>query len=493
MAWIAIDAGTSVIKAVAFADDGREIAVARQKTEVLRPNAGFSEQSMHDVWAAVVKTVREVLPQLQEPVRGIVSTAQGDGAWLVDAEGQPVGNAILWNDGRAAAEVERFSASGAVEKSFRLSGSVTYPGLPNAIFAWLDEHEPQRIAKAKWSLTCNGWIFAKLTGRYAADLSDASNPFSDVKKRAYADENFSAYGVEKYQSLMPAIALNEDIVAPLQADAARELGVAQGTPCVMAPYDIIATAYGAGASRAGQACVILGTTICAEAITASLDLTGEPAGTTIALHDGLFLRAMPTLTGCEALDWAARLLEVDGLDALGALAATSSPGANGVFFLPYLSPAGERSPFLDPGARGSFHGVTLQTTRADMARAVYEGLSFVIRECLEAASAETLTEVRVCGGGARSDVWCQLIADVTGVAVSRTSDSEVGARGAHLFALAVTQHIESVAHGVEKHVQHAARFLPSQREQVLYRRLYETFLRVREFASSQWRVLEDAR
>src|SRR6266702_1061644 len=489
MAWVAIDAGTSVIKAVVFADDGREIAVARQRTAVLHPRIDFSEQRMEDVWSAVVETVRTVMSQIEERVRGIVSTAQGDGSWLVDELGRPAGHAILWSDGRAAEIVERWRNAGVVERSFRTSGSVTYPGLPNAAFAWLEKYEPERIRRARWSLTCNGWIHAQLTGRFVADLTDASNPFSDVMRGEYSPEVLAMYEVEKYAAILPPIAKGSHACAPLTETAAIELGLPAGTPVVMAPYDIVSTAYGSGAAMDGQACVILGTTICAEVITASLDLSRPPSGTTIALGDSLHLRAMPTLTGCQALDWAATLLQVDGLLALGELAAQAQSGSGGVYFLPYLSTAGERSPFLDPAARGSFLGVSLVTKRTQMARAVYEGLSFVIRECLETATQGHLHEVRVCGGGARSDLWCQMIADVTNIAVIRSADSEVGARGAHLFALAATGEIESIAAGVQKFVTTGTDFQPSPQAHRFYAERFETFRKLRDLARDQWLVL----
>lgn len=493
MAWIAIDAGTSVIKAVAFADDGRELALSRERTEVLHPKPDWSEQDMDGVWAAVVKTVNAVVPQVNESVRGVVVTAQGDGSWLVDEQGRPTGNAILWNDGRATEEIEAWTANGAIEKSYRISGSVSYPGLPNAIFAWLYKHQPERIGKARWTLTCGAWLFAQMTGSFAADLSDGSNPFSDVKRGEYSQEVVALYGANKNARLLPKLAKGSDVVAPMHERAASVLGLSVGTSVVMAPYDIVSTAYGSGASQPGQACVILGTTICAEAITASLDLSGEPAGTTIALYDGLHLRAMPTLTGCEALDWTARLLEVDGLPALGELAMTAEQGSGGVFFLPYLSPAGERAPFLDPDARGSFHGMTLGTTRAQLARAVYEGLAFVVRECLATATTDKLSEVRVCGGGARSDLWCQIIADATGVAVIRPADSEIGARGAHLFAMAMTGETKNIEEGVKKHVTHATNFKPSADAHAFYTKRYETFLKLRETANAQWQLLAGVR
>lgn len=495
MAWIAIDAGTSVIKAVVFDDDGREVGIGRERTEVLHPEPEFSEQNMDSVWSAVVKTTVDATVHngANTVIHGVVITAQGDGSWLVDSEGRPTGNAILWNDGRATEEIEAFERSEAIERSFRLSGSVSYPGLPNAIFAWLHKHQPERIDQAAYSLTCGAWLFSKMTGRFAADLSDGSNPFSDVKAGEYSRDVLKMYGAERDARLLPPLAKGDDVVAPMTARAAAELGLPVGTPVVMAPYDIVSTAYGSGAAKAGQACVILGTTICAEVLTASLDLSATPAGTTIALYDGLHLRAMPTLTGCEALDWTARMLDVDGLVALGELAATAVQGANGVFFLPYLSQAGERAPFLNPEARGSFHGLSLATTKAEMARAVYEGLAFVVRECLAAAAGDELTEVRVCGGGARSDLWCQVIADATGKTVIRPADSEIGARGAHLFAMAVTGETKDIEEGVRKHVTHATTFAPRAEAHAKYTESFGVFLKLREMAEKQWELRGGAR
>src|SRR6266702_7275197 len=141
MAWIAIDAGTTVIKAVAFRRDGRELALARDKTVVLHPQPDRSEQNMQSVWQSVISTVRQVAQQCGEPIEGLVSTAQGDGCWLVDAAGHPVRDAILWNDGRASGIIEQWQVDGVLEEAFHISGSVSYPGLPNAITSWLHKNE----------------------------------------------------------------------------------------------------------------------------------------------------------------------------------------------------------------------------------------------------------------------------------------------------------------------------------------------------------------
>ena len=487
MAWIAVDAGTSVIKAVAFDGEGRELALAREKTDVLRPRAGFAEQSMESVWEAVVSTVRDVTAELTEAVEGIAITAQGDGCWLVDSGGQPAGNAILWNDGRATEIVERWHEEGTIVEAFKSSGSVAYPGLCNAILQWLAEHEPARLHEARHVLSCNGWIFAQMTGRFVADLSDASNPFGDVTAREYSSYLLQLYGLGEQREKLPEIARREAVVGRLSAKAASELGVSVDTAVVMAPYDIVTTAYGAGASEAGQACVILGTTICAEIFTASLALDCTPAGTTIATEDGLHLRAMPTLTGCETLEWMVQCLGLKEIADLEALAAVAAEGSSGVLFLPYLSPAGERAPFLEPRAKGSFHNLTLLHTRADLARSIFEGLTFAIRECLETA-AKDIAEVRVCGGGARSDLWCQMIADVTGVTVLRPIGREVGARGAFLFAQKTVGNAASLSEAAREFPVGLDVFEARVEARRVLDERYNAFIAVREHVRSQWAI-----
>jgi xylulokinase len=374
-----------------------------------------------------------------------------------------------------------------VEQAYTRSGSVAYPGLSHALLAWLAENEPNRIQDARWVLSCNGWIFHWLTGEIAAEISDASNPFGDVRKRTYDDVLFRMFGLESLRAMFPAIVEGDSQSACLRAEVAAELGLKLGLRVVMAPYDIVATAYGAGVTSPGQACVILGTTICTEVITADLDLSGPATGTTIALGDDLHLRAMPTLAGCETLEWAARMLGANSLSNLEMLASASPPGAHGVLFLPYLSEAGERSPFLDPQACGSFHGLKLSHTQSDIVRAIYEGLSYAICDCLCATGA-AVEEMRVCGGGARSSLWCQMIADVTGVRVLRSSESELGARGAFLFGLAVARKT-TVAQTASEFPLTFEVFEPSGDSDSCAQR-YDAFLHTRAAVRALWRAKE---
>ncbi|MFK0294112.1 FGGY-family carbohydrate kinase [Streptomyces sp. NPDC090442] len=482
MSVLTIDAGTTVIKSVVFDDQGNEIAVSRVATHVTRPHPGWAEQDMDAVWQAVVRTVREVLTDLNDPVWLVSFTAQGDGAWLVDDHGRPTGPAILWSDGRAGDLLTTWQRDGLLEAAFRRNGSLTCAGMPNALFAWLAAHDPDRLARSATSLTAAGWLFLRLTGLRATDESDASAPFLDHTTGQYDPAILELFGLTAHARLLPTVLAEDQRIAELTTDAAAQLGLPAGLPVVMAPYDIAATARGVGVVNPGQACSILGTTLCTEIVRTGIDTSGEPSGVHIAYRGReRVLRAFPTLNGAEVLGWAARLLHLPGPPELARLAFESEPGARGLMFLPYLSPAGERAPFLDPGARGSFWGLSLEHTPADLARAVFDGLSLVLRDCLTAARTD-VTELRLCGGGANSDAWCALIADATGVPTARSGDTEIGAKGAFLTGLVRTGAASSMHRAADTYVRMQRTWQPDPERATFYAALHDDFLAWRGLA-----------
>lgn len=480
MAVVCVDVGTTVIKAVGYGDDGTEAAIVRRATTVNRPAPGWAEQCMPDVWDCVADSVRTVVDQMGLPVAYIAVTAQGDGCWLVDAQGEPTGAAILWNDGRASEIVDEWSQRGVLDRAFAINGSLTFAGLPNAILTWLRRHDPGRLERSAASLTCGGWIFAQLTDEIAADESDASAPFLDVHARRYSAQLLQLYDMAWARRMLPDLRDDRRRIAALTAAAAHRVHLPEGTPVVMAPYDIATTAIGVGAVQAGQACSILGTTLCTEVVTTTPDLGVEPAGLTIAFGvENRYLRAFPTLAGGEVIQWACDLLQLTEPDQLTELALRGSPGAGGLIFLPYLSPAGERAPFLDPLIRGTIVGLTAMHRREEVARAVLEGLSFVVADCLTASRAHPI-DLRVTGGGAASAGWLQLIADITGIPVRRSADTEAGARGAFLVGLVATGEADTMDLAVERHVRARDSFQPHPAATAYYTDTFADFIDIRQ-------------
>jgi xylulokinase len=470
---ICVDAGTTVIKTVVFDMAGRELAVTRRETTVRHPSRERCEQDMLEVWDAVVATVGEAVARVARPVRLLAVTAQGDGAWRVTPDGRPAGPAILWNDGRAADVVRDWRADGTLERAYRINGSLTNAGLPNAILRSLRPDAPHTV------LTCGGWLFLKLTGVLGIEKSEASAPWLDIHHGTYSAELTESYGIDP-AALPPLLA---DQVQPLTA---TELGLPAGTPVVLAPYDIVTTAFGAGATAVGQATCILGTTLCTEMLVAAPDTTGEPSGLTLDFGTpGLLMRSFPTLAGTGVVDWLVDLLGLTDHDEVTTLAAQAPPGADGLRVWPYLSPAGERAPFLDPAASGFVGGLLFTHGRPHLARAVLEGLAHVIRDCLDAAPGRPV-ELGLCGGGAASPLWCRLIADITGVPAVSTEDSQVGAKGAQVFALTALGDYPDLTAAASALVRPAARYEPDATTRDLYEQAHAEFLETRALAATRW-------
>ena len=486
MAAICVDVGTTLIKVVAFAEDGHELGASRQATEIMRPKPGYSEQDMAAVWLAVVAAIRTVLAKVHERIEFLSLTAQGDGCWLVNRHGEPAGAAILWNDSRAKSVVQRWETSGVIEQAYDRNGSRHFSGLPHAILAWLQESDSQRLLGAHKSLYCGGWVFLKMTGEFATEESDASAPFFDIRKRAYSRELLSLYGLEWAEHLLPDVLPHDGRVRPLGTPAATELGLDAGTPVVMSSYDVASTALGAGVVAAGQACSVLGTTLCTEVLRDSVDTTGRAAGLCVAYNvPGTYLRAFPTLAGTEVFCWMQRLMNVSHPSDFGRMSRDIAPGSDGMLFLPYLSPAGERNPFYHPGARGTFSGLSFEHGAEHVAKAVLEGLSFVIRECLEEAKASP-RELHLCGGAARDEIWCQMIADVTGLPATRTADSEVGARGAFIQGTVSTGMQGSFRQAARDYVKTERTFEPDPKRVPRYDEIYARFIRIRNATIETW-------
>lgn len=490
---ISVDAGTSVIKAVGFDAQGREVVIARRSVPVMRQIASRAEQDMHAVWLAVEEVICEVGAQLDEDVEFLAVTAQGDGAWLVDDRGCPTGPAILWSDGRAVELVESWLRDGVAARAFAISGSVPFPGSPSAILAWLAANDPDRVERTGAVLSCGGWIHSQLTERVVMDRSDASAPFLDVRTWQPAPAALELHQIPWAERLLPPIVSDRQRVAPLMPRAAERLGLRPGIPVVMAPYDIASTAIGCSAVNHGQAVSILGTTLCTEMVVEGTPDLSREVGFTVAL--GLpdrHLRVLPTLAGTEVLDWTARLLDLPGPAAVLEVAEQARAGARGLAFLPYLSPGGERAPFLDPTVRGSFMGLSFDHDRAQVARAVVESLARVVADCLDSAETDA-SELTICGGAAESAFLAQVIADMTNLSVRRTHDREVGARGAFLVALGAIGRVATVEDAAREYVRIESVYEPGSRDSEIYALTRQHLVVLRESARDQGAILQALR
>lgn len=424
---LGIDAGTSGVKAVLARPDGKVVARARADYMTKRPRAGHAEQDPQDWWNALVRAVRAAVANAgatPTSVAGIAVSGQGCAVTLVDGHGDVVRPAIIWMDTRAEAQSELLRECCAAE-ILRVNGKAPAPYNADPSLMWLAQNEPESLERACHSLTTTGYLTFRLAGTPVANVSDASICFAfDLAKRSWSDDLIEAFGLPR--RLYPALAECTDVVGGLSVSAASDLGLESGTPVAAGGEDTSSAGLALGVVSPGEALLSLGTAG-----------TVYVAQETLPIHARLltFLHVLPgvsliggsTAAAGAALEWCREAIGgAIELEQLTGLAATAQPGSGGVIFLPYLS--GELQPINDGRARGVFFGLSQSTSRADLVRAVMEGAAFALAHNLDVArSADVqVEELRAAGNPTRSELWCQIIADIAGVPVS-VPEHETGA------------------------------------------------------------------
>src|SRR4051794_15726643 len=246
---IGIDAGTSVIKSVAFTLAGEQVAMASRPNSYATPGPGQVEQDMLRTWADTAATLRELgerVPNLAGRAAGLAVTAQGDGTWLIDKAGEPVGGGLLWLDSRAAGLVAEYMATDAYAGHYALTGSGLNACMASGQIAWMKQHQPGRIAQAATALHCKDWLYFKLTGDRVTDPSEANFTFGNYRTRDYEPSILAAMGIADCERLLPPIIEGTEVAGRLSTAAASVTGLPAGLPIVLGYLDTVCTALGGG-------------------------------------------------------------------------------------------------------------------------------------------------------------------------------------------------------------------------------------------------------
>ncbi len=432
---IGIDLGTSMIKAAAFSFEGENLGVASRRPTLRHLSTDRIEQDFEEIVESVGAVVSDVRKAAGRDPVAIGITGQSDGLWLLDKGGYAVRPAISWLDGRGNAALQRWMDEGIYEAVFRRNGNAMFAGCQAPLMAALAECEPEAFRSAATISYLKDGILQRLTGVRVTEASDASLPFLDTRTRRYDPEILRLLNLRQYEHLLAPVAPAPGAAHPLNAAGSALTGLPEGIPVHAGPFDMPACAVGAGVDKVGDGLITIGTTLACQVMTDRVDTTGEPMGMTLCMPTpGRWLRAVPAMVGTASLDWILALVGAKA-ESLEALLAESRPGANGVTALPYFAATGERAPFCDLLARGQLAGLTMGTTRADLVMAVCESVAYAARHCIDAAGFDG--RLSVCGGGAGSRVWCQMVADVLQKPLHIARRPEVGARGAVIAAMDV--------------------------------------------------------
>lgn len=483
---LAVDAGTTNIKTVAFATDGTELAKHSKTIEPRRPAPGHVEQGMDRTWEHAAATIRETLDSIPDATpRGIGLTGQGDGLWPIAEDGTPAREAILWSDGRAAGLLEEWDDAGQLETIVETCGSAPYPGMSLPLLAWLARERRAEFDRIDTVLSCPHWLAFRLTDVRTIDHSEATVPYLDKTTEEYDLDVFDAVGVPEAKSMLPPLSAPTDVVGTVTPSAAAATGLPEGLPVVSGPFDVPAAAIGGGAVTPGDGVVTLGTSLTHQTIVDGPQ--PEPSGIQMALGiDGRWTYAIGSNAGTPSLEWAVETVaDADSIDELEALAAAAPAGSDGIVYHPYLSTSGERGPFVDPTARAGFIGLTPEHGSEHLARAVYEGLSFAVADCV-AHLPDPVESVALAGGGSRSELWCQLIADCLDRPITVPAGSETGARGAAMVLGTALGVFPSIDAAVERMVSHDRRYRPRADAADQYAALGAAFVDLREDLRPIW-------
>lgn len=487
--YIGVDVGTTAIKAGAYDALGRQVASSRRSVTPQRPSDGFSELDMTEVWEAVADCLREVAGQIDPGrVKSIGVCGQGDGLWMLDANMIPIRPAILWNDARASEYVRDWAEDGTSDRVSAYCRTAIWPGAAGPALRWIQDHEPETLARVEHILFAKDWIVWKLTGQLNTDLSDASIPFLDLATKSYAPEVFAELGLEDARSKLPKIRKATDQAGTLVA----ELGLPP-VPVSVGTLDLAAMLTGVGAVASGDMCLILGTTAVVARIMEPEPFREPPKAAT-AHHPFTdnWIRIFAPQSGASAFDWFAALHpnSFGGADAaeiaqkINDAAKDVPAGANGVMFLPFLT--GERAPFVAPDATASFHGMRATTTKADLARAVMEGASFSLRHCMSDDRISATEKIVLTGGGARNGLWCQIVADVLGVTILANDDEDHGLWGAAVIGGAAAGGFDPLK---ARRDENFVVFEPNQDAHATYTGLFDTYRAVIAANRTIWSAL----
>lgn len=494
---LGIDAGTTSVKSVAFTLEGTIAGVARSSVHISRGPLGQAEVDMERVWEATVFTISAVVDQLSTIDAEVVAvglTGQGDGAWLVGDDGRPLGPAALWLDGRASAVVEEWSADGRASVIAEATGSPLFPGALPVLLAALDAEGAIPRAGGVHQLNCKDWLRFRLTGVIATDPSEASRTYLDTATLRYAEDACALVGQQEVVDWLAPVAAPAGVAGRLSRHVADVVGLPEGIPVAVGLVDTAAAGVGIGAVRDGDGYAILGTTGFVGVNHPSRQ--GVRSAQSIVLATGRghqVLESLAPMTGTPNLDWVRTCLGRGSEDwaTVERDAAAVPPGSGGLLYLPYGSPSGERAPFSDGAASAAWLGMSITTSSAELLRSVYEGLAFALAECMDVLRLEGT--LAICGGGSDSDLFCRILADVSGRTVVRQDAPEVGARGAATLAGVAAGVFHDLDEGIAALAPTSSTFEPRPERATLYREFAGAFIATRDALRPRWPQLRALR
>ena len=445
---LGIDIGTSGAKTALFDTDGKAACSVTIEYPLYQPNNGWAEQDASDWWNAARDGIRQVIAAggvNAADIKGVGLSGQMHGLVMLDKDGALLRRSIIWCDQRTGAECDKLNRLIGKKRVIEITANPAMTGFTASKILWVQDNEPEIYSRCAHILLPKDYIRYMLTGEFATDVSDAAGmQLMDIGRRDWSPEVLSKLGVDR--SLLCSMHESQDVTGSVHGRAAAETGLLPGTIVVGGAGDNAAAAVGTGVVRPGCAFTTLGTSgvvyVVSDEVT--IDLEGR-VHTLCASVPGKWTVMSCTQAAGLSLQWLrdqvcfeekeeGRRSNTDPYVIMDEMAAGVEPGSGGLIYLPYLM--GERSPHPDPDCRGVFFGLSAKHTRADMIRAVMEGVAFSQKECVDVfrEMGVSISDMMICGGGGRSALWRRMLADLYRRPVSTVKTDEGPALGAAILA-----------------------------------------------------------
>ena len=489
MLYIGIDLGTSAVKLLLMDEKGQIHKIVSKEYPLYFPHSGWSEQNPEDWYEQTIDGMQELLEGCDRTkVAGISFGGQMHGLVVLDGEDQVIRPAILWNDGRTVKETDYLNETIGKKNLSRYTANIAFAGFTAPKLLWMKENEPELFAKIKKIMLPKDYLAYRLSGVPSTDYSDASGMLLlDVKNRCWSREMMDICGISRDQ--LPDLYESYEAVGTLKPELAEALGLSVEVKIAAGAGDNAAAAVGTGTVGDNRCNISLGTSGTIFISSENFGVDAYNALHSFAHADGHYhlMGRMLSAASCNKW-WMDEILstkdyqkEQEGIKKLG---------ENKVYFLPYLM--GERSPHNDPDARGTFIGMTMDTTRSDMTQAVLEGVAFALRDSFEVARSLGLKieRTKICGGGAKSALWKKIIANVLNVKVDVLENEEGPAYGGAILAAVACGEFASVTEAAEKLVRVVETVEPDSQLTEKYEEKYKKFREIYPACKALFKILK---
>ena len=475
--YIGIDLGTSAVKLLLMEGNGKIVRVTSREYPLYFPHPGWSQQNPEDWYKQSMDGLCELLDGIDKSqVAGISFGGQMHGLVVLDENDQVIRPAILWNDGRTFRENDYLNQVIGKEKLSEYTANISFTGFTAPKILWMKNNEPENFARIKKIMLPKDYLAYRLTGVHCTDVSDASGMLLfDVKNRCWSEEMCEICGVHKEQ--LAKVYESYETVGTLLPEIAQKLGLPETVKVAAGAGDNAAAAVGTGTVGNGQCNISLGTSGTIFISSDQFAVDKNNALHAFAHADGHYHLMGCMLSAASCNKW--WMDEIIGTKDYGTeQAAITKLGENHVYFLPYLM--GERSPHNDPDARGTFIGMTMDTSRADMTQAVLEGVAFALRDSFEIAKSLgiQINRTKICGGGAKSILWKKIIANVLNVKVDVPETEEGPGYGAAILAAVACGEYASVEEAAQKLLKVVDTVEPDAELAAKYEKRYAQFKQI---------------